>query len=151
LDAAVTNFNLALQVGTNQASVHENLGLALLLQAKTPQAVAQFQEAIRLQPDSPEALNNLAWIRATHRSAQFRNGQLAVTQAERAVALTHTNDVGKLDTLAAAYAEAGRFPEAVTTARRAAEMAIVAGQTGLVAQIQSRLKQYETARPYHEP
>ncbi len=151
LDAAITNFHLALAVGTNQAVTHENLGLALLLQAKTSEAVAQFQEAIRRQPDSPEALNNLAWILATQRDARYRDGTQAVLHAARAVALTRTNDVGKLDTLAAAYAEAGRFADAVATARRAAELATAAGQTGLTAQIRTRLEFYERAQPYREP
>ena len=70
-----------------------------------------------------EALNNLAWVLATSPKAELRNGAEAVRLAERACELTHYGEPLFIGTLAAAYAEAGRFPEAVTTAEKAEQLA----------------------------
>ena len=86
-----------------------------------------YREALRLNPDWIEALNNLAWSLATQPEARFRDGKEAVRLAARAVALTHTNNASLLDTLAGAFAEAGRFSEAVQTARTAAGLAHTSG------------------------
>ncbi len=72
---------------------------------------------LELNPNDARAYNNIAWIRATHPDPRFRNAVEAVALATRAVELAR-DDVNSLDTLAAAYAEAGRFSEAVQTAAR---------------------------------
>ena len=89
-----------------------------LLAAKQPAiAVAQFREVLKLDPNNADALNSLAWIEATHADAKLRNGKEAVVFAEKAAGLKK-DDAPTLDTLAAAYAEAGRFKEAVATRKR---------------------------------
>ena len=87
---------------------------------------------------------------ATQPEAQFRNGPEAVRLAAHAVALTKTNNPGALDTLGAAYAEAGRFPEAAATAQTAAELAAAAGQAPLAAEIQKRRQAYQARQPFRE-
>jgi Tfp pilus assembly protein PilF len=151
LAEAIVQFQLALQHEPKSAEAHANLGRACAAQGQIEAAIQHHREALRLRPDWPEALNNLAWILATHPEAQHRNGAEATRLAARAVELTNQQDAGKLDTLAAAYAEAGRFAEAVETARRAMAAAMSAGQKELAGQIAPRLKLYQDQRTYRQP
>jgi tetratricopeptide (TPR) repeat protein len=89
--------------------------------------LAQFRKAIQIQSELRRALNNLAWVLAASPDAELRNGAEAVRLAERACELTHYGEPLFIGTLAAAYAEAGRFPEAVTTAEKAEQLATTAG------------------------
>jgi hypothetical protein len=61
------------------------------------------------------------------------------------------DEPGTLDTLAAAYADAGRFADAVTAARKAEELALAAGLKDLAADIHKRLLLYQAGKPYREP
>ena len=74
-----------------------------------------------------EALNNLAWLLAAHPSDALRNGAEAVRLAERACELSEHREPVMLGTLAAAYAEAGRFGDAVKTAEKARDLAAATG------------------------
>jgi cytochrome c-type biogenesis protein CcmH/NrfG len=111
-----------------------------------------YREALRLGPGNSEALNSLAWILATNRGAEIRDGKEAVDLAERACqGLSQGQDrPGRLDTLAAAYAEAGRYPEAVATAHQAVELAGNAGDERLAKDIAERLALYESGRPFRQ-
>jgi tetratricopeptide (TPR) repeat protein len=97
-----------------------------------------------------EALNNLAWILATHPDAQLRDGTRAVELASRAVQLTRTNSAPMLDTLAVAYAETGRFAEAVETAKKALGLAESSGARQLAAGIEARLRLHKKGLPFRE-
>ena len=118
--------------------------------ARPRQAAKHYAEAIRLQAEYPDALNNLAWIRATSEDRRLRNGPEAVRLAQQACQLTGRREVGALDTLAAAYAEAGRFAEAVQTARDALDLAMQQDKPALAESIQARLRLYEAGTPFHE-
>ena len=150
LDEAVACFRRALQDGAEPAEAHKNLGMVLAAQAKVPEAVAHYRETLRLKPDLPDALNNLAWLLATHKEASVRNGAEAVQLAERAMHLAPKDDVPTLDTLAAAYAEAGRFADAAKTAQQAQALAQSAGNTNLASELGERLKLYQSQHPYRE-
>jgi len=73
---------------------------------------AIIQKALGINPDSVEALNNLAWILSTQKNSVFRDGPKAVHLAHTPAKITGYQKPELLDTLAAAYAEAGRFHEA---------------------------------------
>ena len=88
---------------------------------------------------------------ATSPDAGLRNGAEAVRLAERACELTHYVEPSFIGTLAAAYAEAGRFPEAVTTAEKAEQLATDAGSKKTAEENRQRLEFYRAAKPYHEP
>ena len=132
-----------------EARMHLNLGHALLQQGKPQAAAAEYEAAVRLSPDLPMALNDLAWLRATHPSATLRDGNQAVLLAERACA-SNGEDARCWDTLAAAYAEAGRFEDAVRSAAKARQLAQAAGQTNLVATIEQASALYQKHQPFRQ-
>jgi len=150
-DQAIIHYTAALRSRPDYAEAHYQLATLLTRKMDIGQAIVHYREALRLKPDWLEALNNLAWILATQPDERHRNGAEAVRLAARAVELTGTNNSGALDTLGAASAEAGRFPAAVETARRALAAATAAGQNDLAAQIRSRLELYQAGRAYREP
>lgn len=109
------------------------------------------EEALaRGTPADCAALDKLARMLATRESAQG-DALRAVSLAQRVCQLTDHKSPAFLDTLAAAYAAAGRFPAAVATAQKAIELASAAGQTELASQIETRLTLYQAGRPYREP
>jgi Flp pilus assembly protein TadD len=145
---AQSEFEAALRINPNIAEAHYQLAVISQGRKDAGRALAHYFEAMRLRPDWPEALNNLAWILATRKDSQSGNGAEAVRLARRAVELTRTNNPGALDTLAAAYADAGRFEEAVSTLEKAITLA--AGQESLAAELQTRLALYKTGKSYRE-
>jgi tetratricopeptide (TPR) repeat protein len=150
-DEAIENFRQAIQVNSNRPETFFHLGMALGQSGRIREAVAQYREALRLNPNLAGALNNLAWVLAASPDAELRNGAEAVRLAERACELTHYGEPLFIGTLAAAYAEAGRFPEAVTTAEKAEQFATSAGLTDVAAKNRQLLELYRAGKPYHEP
>jgi Tfp pilus assembly protein PilF len=148
--AAIGEFALARQFDPEHAEAHYNLGALLANQGRTAEAIAEYREAVHLRPDWPLPLQGLAWILATNANANFRGATEAVQLAERLGKVTRYQRADALDTLAAAYAEAGRFPEAIQTAQKAAALAGAAGQKDLAAHIQERLNLYQAGHPYRE-
>jgi Flp pilus assembly protein TadD len=150
-DEAIENFHKAIQINPNHPNGFLNLGIALAQSGRTKEAAAQFREALKLNPELAVAMNNLAWVLATDADDALRNGVEAVRLAERACELTHYDEPLYLGTLAAAYAEAGRFSEAVTTAEKAEQLATSAGLTAVAAKNRQFLDLYRVGKPYHEP
>ena len=128
---------------------HYEYAVALFHLKKTRAAMSEYAIALLMRPDYPDALDGLAWILSTDASADFRNGTQAVTMAERACALTGRNDPAKLRTLAAAYAEAGRFEEAVRTVNEAIDSA--AQPQSETEQSQRMVKQFQLSQPWRAP
>jgi tetratricopeptide (TPR) repeat protein len=111
-----------------------------------PRALAAYDELTRTFPDLFEAHFGTAWIRATCRDAQYRDGKLAVASATRACELSNWLDTGALALLAAAYAEAGDFASAVRWQEK-----VVATVQPAVAQFhRQRLALYRTRRAYRQ-
>jgi protein O-mannosyl-transferase len=127
-----------------------NLALAYLARKERREAIREYREILRHDPRNLAALENLAWIEATDREAVLRNDKESVELAQKALALEKGVAPGFLDTLAAAYAEAGRFPEAVETARKAKKAAEQGKDRKLIEEIDARLKLYESKKPYRE-
>ncbi len=149
VDEAISQFQKALQIKPNYAEAHVNLGIALLKLGNVGEAISHFQKALQIKPDYPEAQNDLAWVLAACPQVSLRNGNKAVELALRANQLTDNGNPIFLGTLAAAYAEAGRFPEAVATAQRALRLAETQSNTGLADAIQSQIKLYQAGIPFH--
>ncbi len=149
VDEAIAHYQKALQIKPDKANTHYNLGSALLKEGSVDEAIAHFQRALEINPDFAEARNDLAWVLATCSQASLRNGNKAVELAERANQLTGHGNPVFLDTLSAAYAEAGRFPEAVATAQRALQLAETQSNTALADAIRSQIKLYQTGIAFH--
>jgi len=131
-DEAMASLREAVRLKPDLADAHFQLATALVNRRAISEAISQYHETLRLDPESLPALNNLAWILATHPEAQFRNGPEAVQLAERACELTSYQQTVFVGTLAAACAEAGRFDDAVATAQKACALASERGEPGLL-------------------
>ncbi len=150
LEAARKECQRAVELCPTSGREHALLGSVLSMEGKVEATIAEYREALRLQPNAPEVLNNLAWILASNPNPQLRNGAEAVDLAERACALTQTNQALKIGTLAAACAEAGRFDEALAWAQKAREVALAHGETNVAARNLALEKFYRAHQPYHE-
>jgi Flp pilus assembly protein TadD len=150
LSDAIGEFARARQLDPEHAQAHYNLGALLASQGRIAEATAEYREAIHLRPNWPLPLKGLAWILATNGKANFRNAGEAVQLAERLCTLTNYQQVDALDTLAAAYADAGRFGEAIQIAQKAIASANVANKKDLAAPIRERLNLYQAGQPYRE-
>src|SRR6266404_9064423 len=91
---------------------------------------------------------NMALVRATFSETRVRNGTKAVELAERADHLTGNANASISATLAAAYAEAGQFQNAITTAKRALQLATDQGNTALAEAIRAQITLYQAGSPY---
>jgi tetratricopeptide (TPR) repeat protein len=120
-----------------------------LQKGNAAEAIAQFREALQIEPAAPGTQNNLAWLLATCPEPSLRNGHKAVELARQANGLTGGENPIILNTLAAAFAEAGQFLEAVETAQHALRLAEAQSNTSLTGQLQSEMKLYQAGRPYH--
>ncbi|MEE9370384.1 MAG: tetratricopeptide repeat protein, partial [Sedimentisphaerales bacterium] len=151
LDQAIRHFEETVRINPKYYKGQNNLALAYYLKGKMAQAIASWHKAIEVKPDFIDAINNLAWIRATHHDSDVRDSDEAVRLAKRTCELTEYNRPDLLDTLAAAYAVAGKFDEAVAIAERAFELAQSTGQSHLAGEIRNHLRFYKVGEPYIEP
>ena len=120
------------------------------LTGQSARAVGFYEKAVAAFPEFTNALNNFAWLLATDPAAETRNGKLAVQYAERACELTQWKQPVFMGTLAAAYAEAGRFDEAVRMAERARDKAKALGAEPVATRNAELLEFYRQGKPYRE-
>jgi tetratricopeptide (TPR) repeat protein len=151
LDQARSELGLAMGVESDSAQAHHQLALALETSHRWPEALNEFKQALVRDPNSAVILNNLAWVLAAHPDGAYRNGSEAVCLAEKARELTRGEQPIILGTLAAAYAETGRFADAQTTAREATVLAEKAGLADLAQKNQELLDLYIGGKPCRDP
>jgi tetratricopeptide (TPR) repeat protein len=132
------------------ADLHCRIADVLASKGRIPESIGHYDAALRCQPDLLTALNNFAWILATDRDSTVRNGAKAVQLAERACELTHYQKTIYIGTLAAAYAEAGRFDDAMAMAQKACALAEKSGEPELLKRNQELLELSRAHQPYHE-
>jgi len=147
LSEAIAYYEQALRLKPDFAQAHNNLAVTLARLGRTDEAIEHYNQAVQLLPDAIQPLNNLAWLLATHEPAEGGDPARAVQLAQRACTLRRPGDAQCLDTLAAAYAAAGRFSDAVTTAEKAVQLAESTGQP-LAKLIRARLELYRAGRSY---
>jgi tetratricopeptide (TPR) repeat protein len=147
VDDAIAAYEQALKNRQKYPEVENNIGLALLQKGRPSEAIAHWQNALAGQPDSVDSLNNLAWILATFPESWLRNGRQALALAERANQLSRDNNPAILRTLAAAYAENGRFTEAKVTAERGLQLANAQENPALANIFEGDLARYRRNAP----
>jgi len=160
-DAAIASWRKALALNPDYADTHLSLAHALSTRGESKEALVHWRAGLALQPNDSQALREAAWVLATSSDTPLRNGLEALSLAVRALQLARGHTAGRnavpatpvseeeaaaLDTLAAAYAECGRFADAVLTARRA----LVAEQSAQADRIKERIRLYERHLPFRQ-
>jgi tetratricopeptide (TPR) repeat protein len=149
-DEAVGYLTKAIATDPNYLSARFNLANTLLQLRRVDEAVSELQKALVISPNNPEAQKNLAWVLATSSDDRIRDGRKAVALARRANELTGGQNPIIGVTLAAAYAEAGRFPEAVIAAEAARQVANDSGNLRLAQAINDYVQLYRSGQPFRD-
>jgi Flp pilus assembly protein TadD len=136
---AERELNEAIRLRPDYAEAYFNLGHAAVRDRRLADAAGHFRKAAALKDDWVVALTTAAWVLSTAGDGTVRAPAEAVPLAERAARLTNRRDARALDVLAVAYASAGRFDDAVATAREAQELA----DPALARDIAARLAMFE--------
>jgi tetratricopeptide (TPR) repeat protein len=147
-DAAVPELEKTLELDPKFPSGEEALADAYAAEHKDSDALVHWRKALALSPKSITVLVGTARILASSSDATLRNGAEAVELAEKANELTSGGDAMVLDTLAAAYAEEGRFPLAVASAQRSLDLAVSKGDNATAGAIRSRMEFYKENKAY---
>ena len=150
IDEAIVQYQKALEVKPGYTNARNNLGLIQSQREEILKGLAARRESLRSHPDDIAMLNETAWVLATNPNASIRNATEAVELAGRAVQLSDGREPAVLGTLAAAYAEAGRFSEAVKTAEQAVELATSQNNAALADALWTRIKLYRAGSPYRD-
>jgi tetratricopeptide (TPR) repeat protein len=114
------------------------------------QAIAHYETALEIAPRATSTLNNLAWALSTCPDALQRNGAKAIELAEQADQLAGGKNPFFIRTLAAAYAENGRFNDAIETAQRALQLATAQDNFALANKLEKDLDLYRTNVPLRD-
>jgi len=147
---AMLHYRKLLEIQPDNVEARNILGTVLIQQGRVREAIEQWQETLAMQPENGNAKSNLAWVFATYPEESVRNGTQAVQLAAQALQLSGGKNAIILRTLAAAYAESGRFAEAVRTAERGLELAIGQGNAGLAAELQQNIALYRMNSPLRD-
>jgi tetratricopeptide (TPR) repeat protein len=150
LDAALTNYQ-ALLTMYSAPFAFARVGRLMSQLGRDGEAISFCRGTLVAYPDLAPVLNDLGWLLATAREETNRNSFEAVQLAQRACALTGRRDPVFVGTLAAAYADAGRFSEAVETAQEACNLAHAAGRLDLAETQSQLLELYRSRQPYRRP
>jgi tetratricopeptide (TPR) repeat protein len=144
---AIEHSEEALRIRPNDSDAQNNLGLALLQTGEVKRAVAHFEKALAVNPGHMNAEVNLAWVLATSSDDSARNGARAVDLAEDVMNRAgHANAI-VLRTAAAAYAEVGRFDDAIAAAQQAIEIAKATGNEAVIVDLERSITAYSARQP----
>jgi len=144
---AIEHSEEALRIRPGDADAQNNLGLALLQTGDVKRAIAHLQKALEIDPGHMNAEVNLAWVLASAADESMRDGARAVQLAEDVARRAGHPNAIVLRTLAAAYAETGRFSAAIETAQQAIAIAKATGNDGLAADLERNIAAYHLNQP----
>jgi Flp pilus assembly protein TadD len=119
--ASTANYNDALKLNPGNALFYFDRGIAYSRKGQYAQAIADYNKAMEINPEYAVAYNNLAWLLATAKAHEYRNGKKAVELALRACELSDWKNPIFWGTLAAAYARVGDFDNATKWQEKALE------------------------------
>ncbi len=146
LDEALSDFSTSIELAPENEVAYRNRAMAHTKKKNFAKAAEDYASVVELNPDSPIGNNGLAWLLSTAPDDKVRDGKRAVEHAKKACELTQHKSGGFLDTLAAAYAEAGDFTKAVEWQ----EKAIKAGDMPIkdIDAAKKRLELFKVKKPY---
>jgi len=146
IDEAISDFSTSIELVPENEVAYRNRAMAHTRKKNFARAAEDYAAVVELNPDSPLGNNGLAWLLSTAPDEKVRNGKKAVEHAKKACELTEYKNGGYLDTLAAAYAEAGDFIKAVEWQ----EKAIKAGDMPIkdMDAAKKRLELFKAKKPY---
>jgi tetratricopeptide (TPR) repeat protein len=148
-DKAIADYTSAIKLNPRFAYAYNNRGNAWDDKGRYAKAIADYNKAIELNPKDATAYSNLAWVLATCPDERHRDGKQAIKFAEKALGIKEAAHI--LDTLAAAYAEAKKFQDAITTQEKAIARLQKAGKKKeFIAEFQRRLESYRGNKPWRE-
>ncbi len=147
---ALVHYRKLVELQPDNIEVHNIVGTVLIQQGQAREAVEEWQKVLVIQPDNGNAMSNLAWVFATSPDDSLRDGAQAVQLAEQALRISGDRIPVIFRTLAAAYAESGRFSEAIQTAQRGIELANSQGNSGLATELQGNIALYQAGSPLRD-
>ena len=150
LAGAIPHFERALALSPDAVDAHYYLGKALVMTGRGEEGLAYWRQALSKDPDNLQVLNDTAWVLATSSDNTLRNGNAALPLAEHAVELTSAREPAILGTLAAVYAENGRFDKAIELEQRATGLATQQGNAALAQSLNARLALYRDKTPIRQ-
>jgi tetratricopeptide (TPR) repeat protein len=113
---------------------------------KHKEAIADYEEALKIDPEDTGVLNNLAWVLATSENAELRDAKRSIELGTKACELTDYKKPHILSTLASGYAEAGDFETAIKWSTKAVEL----GEGEIKEQLGKELESYKQKKPWRE-
>jgi Zn-dependent membrane protease YugP/tetratricopeptide (TPR) repeat protein len=146
-EQAIADADRALQLEPRDALSLNNRAAASIKLGHYARALEDLAAAVQLDPEFPHPHKHIAWIRGTCPQHEFRDAQVAVAEATRALELIEWKEPKWFEVLAAAHAEAGNFAEAV----RWQQKCIDESTTEQTPAMRSRLERYEAHQPYRVP
>ncbi len=149
-DRGIEHWQQALRIDPGRIQTRNRLAVALAEAKRYADAIALLRGTLRQEPDDLTAANNLAWLLATCPRDELRNGAEALALAERICQQTDHRLPAALDSLAAAYAENGRFDQAVETVGRALSLTQERKDADQRKGLSERLERYRRGQPYRE-
>lgn len=149
-DDAIPPLERAVAISPGDVQARLNLGIILTRTRRYADAIRVLQEGVQQNAPNQYLCMNLAWLLATAPDARLRDGQTAVNLAMQACQLTAFESARPIDVLAAAYAEVGRFEDAVKMAERAQNL-IGPARTPYAAELAARLAFFRGGRAYRLP
>jgi tetratricopeptide (TPR) repeat protein len=148
---ALIHYRKILELQPDNIEVHNIVGTVLTQQGRVGEGIEEWQKVLAIQPDNGNAMSNLAWVFATSPNQSLRDGHKAVELAEQALRLSGGRIPMLFRTLAAAYAESGRFTEAIKTAQQGIELANGQRNSGIATELQGNIRLYQERQPLRDP
>jgi tetratricopeptide (TPR) repeat protein len=148
---ALVHYRKLLELQPDNMEIHNIVGTVLVQQGRIAEGAEEWQKVLAVEPDNGNAMSNLAWVFATSPDQSVRDGPRAVQLAEQAVRISGGRIPILFRTLAAAYAESGRFSEAIQTAQQGIELANGQGNSGLATELQGNIALYQERQPLRDP